>query len=122
MLAGFDKQLLAISVLPLMREWDLPRAASPRSLRARASSAKRAIAVSTTMRDDSSSDSRMPMNVPRTPTVTPLPARSPSMAVLKRPTTVPRRPAGARICTSVCAIDVNVMLNTPASTSSATAT
>ena len=77
--------------------------------------------ITITISDDSSSDSRTPMKAPSTPTVMPLPARRPSMAVLKRPTTVPRMAGGARICTSVCAIDVKAMLKIPATTRSSTA-
>ena len=40
------------------------------------------------------SERSTPIHAPSTPTVKPLPARRPSMAVLKRPTTRPRLPAG----------------------------
>ena len=69
----------------------------------------------------SASDSSIPMTAPSTPTVTPLPARSPIIDVLKRPTTRPRSAGGARIWTMACAIEVNAMLKTPASIRSVTA-
>src|SRR5438309_8417195 len=52
------------------------------------------------------------MSAPSTPTVTPLPARKPSTAVLNRPTTLPRACGGATIWTIAWAIDVNVMFST----------
>jgi hypothetical protein len=67
------------------------------------------------------SDHRTPISAPSTPTVSPLPARRPSIDVLKRPTMLPRRWAGATSWMMVCAIDVNAMLKMPARISRVTA-
>ena len=63
--------------------------------------------VTTTAAALSASDQWMLMTAPSTPMVTPLPARRPRVAVLKRPTTLPRTRGGARTWTRVWAIDVN---------------
>ena len=65
----------------------------------------------------SANDQWTPINAPSTPTVTPLPVRKPSIDALNRPTIRPRRRGGARICTSVWAIEVNVTFSMPAAMS-----
>ena len=82
----------------------------------------RSCAVTTTTIALSASDHWTLMSAPSTPTVRPLPARRPSIAVLKSPTTAPRTRGGARSWTRAWAIDANAMLNAPAITSSVTAT
>ena len=44
--------------------------------------------------------------------LTPLPTRSPLWAILNRPSTRPRSPAGARSCASVCAIEAPISIVT----------
>ena len=63
----------------------------------------------------------MPTTLPAKPTVMPLKVRMPSADIVKRPITRPRISAGALICTSVCAIELNESSTKPATNSSAIA-